>query len=198
MTKLIPPPEPVKAYQNMNEFTNLWDFVVGRGSTRILEIGALFGGTLWYWSQVPGLELLVSVDLPVGPEREDIYDDIQTSRTLWADWFPETEFHDIQGNSHDKATVKQVESIIGKGLFDFAFIDGDHSYEGVKRDFELYKHLVKPGGIIAFHDTVQNGFRYEPGVVQFVGEIKWTYPWVEFFHWDGAGICAFVMEDERP
>jgi predicted O-methyltransferase YrrM len=32
------------------------------------------------------------------------------------------------------------------------FIDGDHSYLGVKRDIELYAPRVVPGGIIAFHD----------------------------------------------
>jgi len=34
------------------------------------------------------------------------------------------------------------------------FIDGDHSYEGVKRDFELWYPKVVEGGVIAFHDTV--------------------------------------------
>jgi predicted O-methyltransferase YrrM len=32
------------------------------------------------------------------------------------------------------------------------FIDGDHSYEGVKKDFEMYSPLVAEGGLIAFHD----------------------------------------------
>jgi hypothetical protein len=36
---------------------------------------------------------------------------------------------------------------------DFLFIDGDHSYEGVKRDFELYSTLMNPKGIIVLHDT---------------------------------------------
>lgn len=35
---------------------------------------------------------------------------------------------------------------------DFLFIDGDHSYEGVKKDFDLYLPLMNKGGIIAFHD----------------------------------------------
>lgn len=39
---------------------------------------------------------------------------------------------------------------------DFLFIDADHSYEGVKLDFDLYSKLVKKTGIIALHDTDQN------------------------------------------
>ena len=36
---------------------------------------------------------------------------------------------------------------------DFLHIDAGHSYEDVKRDFELYSKLVKPTGIISIHDT---------------------------------------------
>jgi hypothetical protein len=36
---------------------------------------------------------------------------------------------------------------------DFLFIDGDHSYEGVKTDFELYSKILSDQGIIAIHDT---------------------------------------------
>jgi hypothetical protein len=36
---------------------------------------------------------------------------------------------------------------------DLLFIDGDHSYEGVKNDFELYKNIISNHGIIIIHDT---------------------------------------------
>jgi hypothetical protein len=36
---------------------------------------------------------------------------------------------------------------------DVLFIDGDHSYEGVKLDFELYSKILSPRGIILIHDT---------------------------------------------
>lgn len=36
---------------------------------------------------------------------------------------------------------------------DFIFVDGDHSFEGIKKDWELYAGKVKSGGIIALHDT---------------------------------------------
>ena len=40
-----------------------------------------------------------------------------------------------------------------KEPIELIFIDGDHSYEGVKLDFDLYFPKVIDGGIIAFHDT---------------------------------------------
>ena len=39
-------------------------------------------------------------------------------------------------------------------FIDLIFIDGDHSYEGVKRDFELFVPHVKPFGMVVFHDTI--------------------------------------------
>lgn len=40
-----------------------------------------------------------------------------------------------------------------QGRIDFAFIDGDHSYNGVKNDFnKIYPYLTEEG-IIVFHDT---------------------------------------------
>ena len=45
------------------------------------------------------------------------------------------------------------------------FIDGDHSYEGVKSDFERTIPWLEQGGIVAFHDTVA----FE-GVCRLMGE----------------------------
>jgi hypothetical protein len=36
------------------------------------------------------------------------------------------------------------------------FIDGDHSYEGVKLDFELYSKLLAPKGVVILHDSDEN------------------------------------------
>ena len=39
---------------------------------------------------------------------------------------------------------------------DVLFIDGDHSYEGVKLDFDLYSNILSDKGIIIIHDTDSN------------------------------------------
>lgn len=36
---------------------------------------------------------------------------------------------------------------------DFVFIDSDHSYEGLRGDWEAWRGLVAPGGIVALHDS---------------------------------------------
>jgi len=44
---------------------------------------------------------------------------------------------------------------------DILHIDADHSYEGVKRDFDLWSNAVRPGGVVLFHDI--NSFPEGPG-----------------------------------
>lgn len=48
---------------------------------------------------------------------------------------------------------------------DLIFVDGDHRYEGVIKDFNLWKHKLNYGGVIAFHDS----FSWE-GVIRVVDE----------------------------
>ena len=37
-------------------------------------------------------------------------------------------------------------------ILDFVYIDGDHSYEGVKKDFKIWYNKVRTGGIVGGHD----------------------------------------------
>ena len=45
---------------------------------------------------------------------------------------------------------------------DILFIDGDHSYEGVKKDFDLYSNILSENGIIIIHDT---DLEYEKNII---------------------------------
>jgi len=47
--------------------------------------------------------------------------------------------------------VKQI--AIKTNHVDMLFIDGDHSYEGVKADWDAYKGFLKEGSIVMFHDS---------------------------------------------
>ena len=58
----------------------------------------------------------------------------------------------LEANSHDMETGPRVVEFLNGREADFLFIDGDHMYEGVKKDFEMYGPLVREGGIIAFDD----------------------------------------------
>jgi predicted O-methyltransferase YrrM len=60
---------------------------------------------------------------------------------------------------------------------DFAFIDADHSYAAVRRDFQLVEQTLKRDGIVAFHDVGSHD-----GVTRFVGELIATCRWQVLGH----------------
>lgn len=75
------------------------------------------------------------------------------NRDTWAEFKKNTtSFSDfivpVRGFSTD--VVEQVRKTAN--IFDLLFIDGDHSYEGVKADWEAYKCFLKPGSVVVFHD----------------------------------------------
>ncbi len=57
----------------------------------------------------------------------------------------------------------------------FVFIDGDHSYTAVKRDFESLEKFLAEDAIIAFHDFSNIYFE---GVTRFVGEALASGNWM--------------------
>jgi predicted O-methyltransferase YrrM len=57
--------------------------------------------------------------------------------------------------------------LFADGSVDFVFIDGDHSYEGVKRDIAAWTRKVKPGGMICGHDFTNTW----PGCMKAVTEL---------------------------
>lgn len=55
---------------------------------------------------------------------------------------------------------------------DYIFIDGDHSYEGVKNDTEKALQLLRPGGVIVWHDYAAKS----PGVLEYLAEFSQQRP----------------------
>lgn len=108
----------------------------------VLEIGFRRGGTLAVWHALSSGNAL-GIDLP---------DDFSEARAreLMDAYAPRlfVMLHD----SHDEATLRDVRSVLQGEPLDLLFIDGDHSAEGVARDLEMYEPLVRPGGVVAFHD----------------------------------------------
>ena len=66
-----------------------------------------------------------------------------------------------------------VYNTFGNQNFEFIFIDGDHTYEAVKQDYNLYFPKIKTGGLIFFHDSRMNrgGAPFHEGSSKFVDEI---------------------------
>lgn len=141
----------IKPTQVRSEITNLANVVRNLMPKAVIEIGAAKGGTLFLFSRLADPRAtVVSIDLP-GGEFGGGYPEWKTKlyRTFS---LPQQTMHLLRADSNAVNTLERVRSILGKTSVDFLFIDGDHTYEGAKKDFELYSPLVRKGGVIAFHD----------------------------------------------
>jgi predicted O-methyltransferase YrrM len=69
----------------------------------------------------------------------------------------------------------RVKALLGGQGLDYLFIDGDHTYEGVKCDFGMYGPMVRKGGLIAFHDIAEGLPEMVGGVPRFWQEVKSQY-----------------------
>jgi predicted O-methyltransferase YrrM len=167
--------------------------LVRRNSPRLVcEIGTAWGGTLAIWTAICDAEAtIISIDLPRGlygagyPRfRASFYRSFAKKRqNLFL----------LRADSHIFSTLRYVKGILGSRGLDFLFIDGDHSYEGVKRDFNMYKSLVNKGrGIIAVHDIAEAS-NPNVGVPRFWAEIRSKYATTEIVNdpnqgWAGIGV----------
>lgn len=98
----------------------------------------------------------------------------------------------VRQDSHNFHTLDIISKICNNQNIDFLFIDGDHTYEGVKKDFEMYSSLVKKNGIIALHDILPSKDSLCT-VSKFWNEIKSKYKSEEIFEdkkqgWAGIGV----------
>lgn len=143
----------IQPRQNPVEIQTLYRHVCQLNPQRVLEIGTARGGTLYLWCQAATDDAtLISVDLP-GGEFGGGYLDCRTP--LYQQFArPQQTLHLLRADSHQPATFDHVQQLLSSAPLDFAFIDGDHTYEGVKADFNRFGPLVRPGGLIAFHDIV--------------------------------------------
>lgn len=164
---------------------------------RVLEIGTSRGGTFYLWTRLVGEEAtLISVDLPPAwalddPEealKRDLFKSFRRGKQA---------LHFVRRDSHLAETRTEVLAILAGTPLDFLFIDGDHSYEGVRRDFLDYGPLVRPGGLIAFHDILSHSAGLGGEVSRFWEEIRAGYQGFELVQdrqQDGFGIGVIRVQ----
>lgn len=75
---------------------------------------------------------------------------------------------------------------------DLLHIDGLHTYEAVKHDFDTWKHKLNSRAVVLFHDVAEK--RDDFGVHQLWGELSREYQTITFTHSHGLGVLFFGAE----
>ena len=123
-----------KLSQSMGEWRIYLEFIEAyfrnRGIRKpmIVEIGTGWGRQKWFYEELLGYS-------HIGIDRDH-----------------RLGIPDITGNSRDITTLDKLKERLGGREVNLLYIDGGHTYLGLKKDYEMYSPLAK--NIIVIHDIV--------------------------------------------
>ena len=150
--------------------------LAGKLGLRFLQIGAFTGNaSVWLVDNVL-------------TQKNSILEDVDTWSGSDEDEHKEMDWLDVE-RTYDsriafrpnvikyKMDSREFLRSIEEPTFDFIYIDGDHTAEGVLQDAVLSWRLLKPGGIMAFDDYLwedPRGIEFQPGwsIDTFIGAVK--------------------------
>lgn len=158
----------------------------------LVELGTHMGGSYFAFCQaIQRLDLntrAYAVDHWIGDDHagfygEGVFEGVHRENGRYAS------FSTLLRKSFDDALPD-----IADGSVDLLHIDGRHSYEDVKHDFETWQVKLAPRAVVLFHDTAvrERGF----GVYRLFEELQRRHSTFEFTH--GYGLGVLFTSDEVP
>jgi GT2 family glycosyltransferase/F0F1-type ATP synthase membrane subunit b/b' len=103
--------------------------------------------------------------------------------------------HFLQFSTLLRTSFDDARDYFPDGQVDLLHIDGLHSYEAVKHDFERWQSALSTRAVVLFHDI--NVREREFGVWRLWEELRQSYPHFEFIHSNGLGVLG-VGENQAP
>jgi predicted O-methyltransferase YrrM len=156
--------------------------VLAQGSRRLFEFGTCTGRTAYLWARNSPPDARITT-LTLSPEERQAYQEsaqdqlVDTEIALRESCFlnfyysgteVEPKIEQLYGDS------KELNETPYLGRFDLVFIDGSHAYSYVASDTAKSLRMVRPGGLILWHDYV--GPWHVRGVFQFLNELSAELP----------------------
>ena len=138
---------------------------------RYVEVGVHNGTSMSYVVKEDSSKHCIGIDMfaPNGHYGKDKVTKERSRKNIQKNNSSKSRVGLIKGNSKAKKVIAELRKNFEHESVDLLFIDGDHSYLGVKADFENYSKFVKPGGWIVLDDYMPHKDRW-PGVCKFVHE----------------------------
>ena len=139
-----------------------------RGTRRLAEIGVWQGGTTARLraAMAPGATLFAVDPFPKGrlgfsTQRAIAMREVAKVANGQVVWIRQT------------AAEASRDAVVGRGGFEFVFLDALHTYEGLREDWEAWSPLVAIGGVIAIHDSraTPGGHSEDVGGVRFTNDV---------------------------
>lgn len=138
--------------QCVEEVKQLKDFIGYRKFNNMVEIGVDYAGSMWLYSNLFCADRFTGIDLKIRPIAKDIALQLHAR------------------NCTDTILIEAPSNKVIVNNIDFLHIDGEHSYESIKEDFEIHFPNVIDGGIVVLHDTL-----LWEGAIKFREELEKQY-----------------------
>ena len=170
-------------YQHPQELLEFVRFCRGKKVRRYLEIGSRWGDSFYaVMAALPRPSFGVFVDIPESSEKcRSLTEAVLDLQTMG---------QEIVGFFGSSRSREMREAIRKHAPFDLVFIDGDHTYRGVKADWDYYRNLAP---IVALHDVSAPDNWVSDGKPNGVGRL-----WREIKSCGIGQITEFIVPSDRP
>lgn len=188
---------PFTPAQHPSEIVGLLELMRRSRPNTVLEIGTATGGTTYLLSHFTAPKgTVITVDRRPGISSDTLRRGSRRRQSIEV----------VILDSHTAEARNSLHERLRDGV-DVLFVDGDHTYEGVRQDFVEYADLLRPGSLLVFHDVVDDysnkyGIKtnaWVGGVPQFWRELTQAAPatfeireYIDDPGQDGLGIGVIV------